>query len=297
MRPGAGVRARALVRLDRREVTPLLRHPRDVNHDDRRMVVEPGTPAPKPMTAQVVLAGVALLFILSLLVTQVASCAAPRSGPIPDVQRPETLALHFGGTDRGGRAVTLAQLDRLRVIPSRPDVPGYRRANFGPGLTEIGSDAAPGAYGGNGCRTRADALRAQATRATYVRKGRCTTEVRTATIADPYTGRSLAYTSARASAVQVDHVRALSDAWDSGAAVWSQSQRAAYANDNLNLIATDGRVNASKSDRGPEAWMPAHKPGACIYATRYVQVSGKYRLPVTVAQRDSLRSTIKGACT
>ena len=273
-----------------------MRHEKRVTDDDRCYDVEPGDLAPAPMRIHFVLAAIALLIVLSLLVTQVASCAAPRSGPIPDVQRPETLALHFGGTDRGGRAVTLAQLDRLRVIPSRPDVPGYRRANFGPGLTEIGSDAAPGAYGGNGCRTRADALRAQAARATYVRKGRCATEVKSATIPDPYTGRSLAYTSVKASAVQVDHVRALSDAWDSGAAVWSQSQRAAYANDNLNLIATDGRLNASKSDKGPEAWMPSHKPGACVYATRYVQVSAKYRLPVTVAQRDSLRSAIRGTC-
>lgn len=279
-------------------MTPPLRHDRDVNHDDRTYTVEPGTPAPKPMTAQVVLAGIALLIILSLLVSQVASCAAPRSGTIPDPQRPETLALHFGGTDRGGRAVTLAQLDRLRVIPSRPDVPGYRRANFGPGLTEIGSDAAPGAYGGNGCRTLDDVRAAQLVNVTAVRKGRCARVPTAGTLRDPYQGgKAINWSNRNAAGVQADHVLALDYLWDLGAGKWGQSKRAMVSNDPLNLVLTEGRVNSSKGSRGPSQWTPSNRAGACFLASRQVQVAAKYGVAIPRADKASLATTIKGACT
>lgn len=275
---------------------PPLRHDRGVNDDNR--VMEPGQPAPGPMRVQVVLAGIALLVILSLLVTQVASCAAPRSGPIPDPQRPETLALHFGGTDRGGRAVTLAQLDRLRVIPSRPDVPGYRRANFGPGLTEVGSDAAPGVYGGNGCRTLDDVRSAQLVNVTTVRKGRCARVPTAGVLRDPYQGgKAINWSSRNASRVQADHVLASDYLWDLGAGKWSQGKRAQVANDPLNLVLTEGRVNASKGSRGPSQWTPSNRAGACFLASRQVQVAAKYGVAIPRADKASLATTIKGACT
>mgnify|MGYP000217839777 CR=1 FL=1 len=58
--------------------------------------------------------------------------------------------------------------------------------------------------------------------------------------------------------VDIDHVVALKEAWDSGAWAWSMSQRQAFANDltdRRTLIAVTDRVNASKSDKDPSNWM------------------------------------------
>lgn len=41
---------------------------------------------------------------------------------------------------------------------------------------------------------------------------------------------------------------ALSDAWQKGAARWSEARRRAFANDPRNLLAVDGRLNAQKGD-------------------------------------------------
>lgn len=274
-----------------------MRHEKRVTDDDRRYDVEPGTPAPGPMRIQVALAALVLLIVLSLLVTQVASCAAPRSGPIPDVQRPETLALHLAGTDRGGRAVTLAQLARLRTVDTRPNTPGYRRSNFGPGLTEVGSDAAPGPWQGNGCRTLDDVRAQQLTSLVTVKKGRCARVPTSGVLADPYQGgKRIVWTSRRASAVQADHVLALDYLWDLGANRWPASKRAAAANDPANLVLTEGRVNASKGSRGPSEWVPSSKPGACFLASRQVQVAAKYGVAIPRADKAALAVTIKGAC-
>lgn len=56
-------------------------------------------------------------------------------------------------------------------------------------------------------------------------------------------------------------------------------------NDPLNLLPVDGPANNAKRDSGPASWLPPYKPVRCSYALRFAQVSLKYELPVTTADK------------
>src|SRR5690606_41195972 len=68
----------------------------------------------------------------------------------------------------------------------------------------------------------------------------------------PYGGATIDFQRGQATstAVQIDHVVALSDAWQKGAQAWDPGKRLAFANDPLNLLAVDGPLNAQKGEIG-----------------------------------------------
>ena len=53
------------------------------------------------------------------------------------------------------------------------------------------------------------------------------------------------------SEAQIDHVVALSNAWQMGADLWTDEMRTEYANDPLNLLVTIASLNRQKSDSTP----------------------------------------------
>jgi hypothetical protein len=71
-----------------------------------------------------------------------------------------------------------------------------------------------------------------------------------------------------------------------GAARWDTDKRVAFANDPLNLVAVDGPTNGSKSDKSIASWLPPNKSVRCSYAMRMAQVSLRYDLPTTPADKD-----------
>ncbi|KAL2070464.1 hypothetical protein VTL71DRAFT_13490 [Oculimacula yallundae] len=106
----------------------------------------------------------------------------------------------------------------------------------------------------------------------------------------PYDGA----TWTAASDVDIDHMVPLSNAWKSGAAAWTTSQRQAFANDltNPQLIAVTDNVNQAKSDSGPEAWKPPLTSYHCTYAKMYTKVKSVYKLTVTSAEKSALTSML-----
>ena len=74
-------------------------------------------------------------------------------------------------------------------------------------------------------------------------------------ITDPYTGQALTFAKARAADVQIDHVVALSDAWQKGAQQWDATKRKAFANDPVELLAVDGPTNMRKGDGDTATWL------------------------------------------
>ena len=137
------------------------------------------------------------------------------------------------------RGTALHALAGLAVKGRAPKT-GYDRRLFGSGWTDTNH---------NSCTTREDILRRDLQPVTVLAgTGGCA--VITGTLADPYTGTTIAFTKGRltSDAVQVDHVVSLSDAWQKGAQQWSPSKRVTFANDFLELLATDGPTNAAKSD-------------------------------------------------
>ena len=105
---------------------------------------------------------------------------------------------------------------------------------------------------------------------------------------DPYGGR--AYTNP--SDIDIDHFVPLANAWRSGAASWTTAKREAFANRPLGLLAVEDNLNASKGDKGPEAWKPPRTAYHCTYATKWVNVKHYWKLSVTSAEKGALSSML-----
>jgi hypothetical protein len=114
--------------------------------------------------------------------------------------------------------------------------------------------------------------------------------VQSGILADPYTGTTINFLrgSATSTAVQIDHVVALSDAWQKGAQQLTTEQRTAFANDPLNLHATDGPTNMKKGDGDAATWLPPNKGFRCEYVARQISVKATYNLWVTQAEHDAM---------
>ncbi len=114
---------------------------------------------------------------------------------------------------------------------------------------------------------------------------------------DPYTGKVINFTRGPTSsqAVQIDHVVAVSDAWQKGAQQLTPQQRYDFYNDSLNLLAVDGPANNNKSDGDAATWLPPNKDYRCRYVARQVAVKVKYTLWVTQAEKNAIKQVL-GTC-
>ena len=117
------------------------------------------------------------------------------------------------------------------------------------------------------------------------------------TLHDPYTGRVIDFAKSHATAVQIDHVVALGDAWQTGAQGWSAAQRLSLANDPLELLAVDGPTNERKGDGDAATWLPPNKSYRCDYVARQIAVKVKYHLWVTAAERAAMQRILAGCPT
>ena len=172
-------------------------------------------------------------------------------------------------------------------LPIRGRAPksGYDRGLFGTAW----NDDVSVADGHNGCDTRNDILRRDLVDVT-LKPGTHGCVVLTGTLHDPYTGSTIAFQRGRGTsrAVQIDHVVALSDAWQKGAQQWDEFKRRNFANDPRNLQATGGPINEQKSDSDAASWLPPNKSYRCTYVSRIVEVKGAYGLWVTQAEHDAI---------
>ena len=114
---------------------------------------------------------------------------------------------------------------------------------------------------------------------------------------DPYTARSIRFVRGptTSDAVQIDHVVALSDAWQKGAQQLSYERRVEFANDPLELLAVDGDANEQKSNGDAATWLPSNKSFRCQYVARQIAIKYKYALWVTAAERDAM-ARVLGTC-
>lgn len=176
----------------------------------------------------------------------------------------------------------LQKLETLQVKGRAPKT-GYSRDEFGPPWTDDVN--VPGGH--NGCDTRDDILRRDLTDLTS--RG-CT--VLSGTLHDPYTDTTIPFHS-----VQIDHVVALQDAWQTGAQQLPMQTRQNFANDPRNLQATDGSTNQGKRDGDAATWLPPNKAYRCTYVARQVDVKALYNLWVTQAEHDKIAELLQGCAT
>lgn len=111
---------------------------------------------------------------------------------------------------------------------------------------------------------------------------------------DPYTGMTIQFSRQQSSAVQIDHVVALSDAWQKGAQQLEREARVQFANDPLNLLAVDGPANQQKGDGDAATWLPENSSFRCEYIARQVSIKQKYTLWVTKAEKQAMAQILSG---
>jgi hypothetical protein len=165
-------------------------------------------------------------------------------------------------------------------IKGRSPKTGYERDQFGSGWATV-----------NGCSTRDIIMYRDMTNVTF--SDECS--IATGTLNDTYTGKAIQFTKADASIIQIDHVVALSDAWQSGAQQLSKETRQQLANDPLELLAVSGKENQTKSDSNAASWLPPNKAFRCQYIARQVAVKQKYSLWVTAPEHEAM-NTILATC-
>ena len=173
-----------------------------------------------------------------------------------------------------------AELAKLEVKGRAPKT-GYSRKQFSDGWGKM-----------SGCSVREVILARDLTETKIDDKCR----VLTGTLRDPYTGRTIKFQRGpeTSSKVQIDHVVALSDAWQKGAQQLPREEREKLANDPLNLLAADGPANQAKGDGDAATWLPPNKPFRCQYIERQVAIKRKYRLWVTNAEKEARGKVLAG---
>lgn len=63
----------------------------------------------------------------------------------------------------------------------------------------------------------------------------------------------------------------------------------------LDVLSVDDGLNASKGDRGPEAWKPPRTVYHCTYAKKWINIKYYWNLSVTSPEKSALKSML-GTC-
>ncbi len=187
-------------------------------------------------------------------------------------------------TNSDGSPAKLAS-EALKTLPVKGRAPqtGYSREQFDADWETVGA-----------CDVRNHILARDMTDVKAVSDKDCT--VTSGTLNDPYTGKAISFKrgAGTSNLVQIDHVVALSNAWQTGAQLLGPEQRRAFANDSLNLLAVDGPINQKKSDGDAATWLPPNKDYRCRYVARQIAVKIKYALWVTQAEQDAIMRVLLG---
>ena len=175
----------------------------------------------------------------------------------------------------------LATLQSIRV--ENENSRGYRRTLF-----KHWEDV-----DGDGCNAREQVLKRDAVGLPQVDPFRCF--VVEADWVSPYDGKA---TSDRTQ-VDIDHVVALKEAWDSGAWRWTEAQRTAYANDTTDsrtLLAVSSSSNRSKGEKDPSNWLPPASGFVCTYVANWISVKARWNLSMDQSEWGRLNNLLSGQC-
>ncbi|MFC7924350.1 HNH endonuclease family protein [Streptomyces cinereoruber] len=168
--------------------------------------------------------------------------------------------------------------DAVGQLPvAEEDRTGYTRESFG--NWTIGLDPA------DGCDTWNEVLLAEAVQEPTVAAG-CKLSG----------GKWISYYDnvevSEAGELDVHHMVPLAEAWDSGASAWGARRRETYANDQgaaSSLVAVTTRVNRSKADQDPAAWVPPLPGAHCRYTGEWTATKLRWGLPVDQTEAEALK--------
>ncbi|WP_203963418.1 HNH endonuclease family protein [Actinocatenispora thailandica] len=162
---------------------------------------------------------------------------------------------------------------------------GYSRDQFGHGWIDTDH---------NGCDTRNDILRRDLS-GVVAKAGTHGCVVAGGVLNDHYTGTTITFHRGEttSTAVEIDHLVALADAWRTGAQDMSTAQREQLANDPIELLAVSGPANESKGDQDASQWLPSNNAFDCTYVADQITIKATYGLWITSAEHDAMASTLR----
>ena len=133
----------------------------------------------------------------------------------------------------------------------------------------------------DGCNLRQRILKRDFGETAVLGKDNCT--VVSGKFYEPYTGTEMEFKekSEISKGIQIDHIVALSDAWQKGAQYKPKEVRFQIATDPLNLIAADAA-----------SWLPKNKSFRCQYVARQIAVKFKYALFITPAEKEAMKTVL-----
>lgn len=178
-------------------------------------------------------------------------------------------------------AVTPSQLLAELTVAADSSVP-YNRDLFAEGID----------VDGDGCNTRREVLQLESLVPVTMPSG-C--DITAGEWFSWYEGA----TQTDPSALEMDHLVALKEAWISGAHAWTDQQRSDYANDldiDATLTVVTGSVNGAKSAYDPAQWLPSYEASRCRYVSDWMTVKYRWNLTVDHAEKLSLQSVIDTYC-
>jgi hypothetical protein len=246
-------------------------------------------------------ASLAAVFTLGLLsgcaeatAPTVDTAASSTSDPKPSQEAPESTNDSAAptqlddGDDRDGDEIragssaigtALAMLEELQVKGRAP------KTGYDGDLFKWRSDTDH-----NGCDTRNDVLRRDLTDIT-LRAGTQGCIVLAGTIADPYKGETYDF-DRNANTLDIDHIVARSNAWQTGAAKFDEETLKEFGNDPLNLLAVSSGLNRQKGDGDAATWLPPNKSYRCEYVARQIAVKHKYDLWVVKPEKAAMERVL-----
>ena len=192
------------------------------------------------------------------------------------------LLLLFPANTQAAPQDALAALNNLEV-KGRAAKTGYARSQF-PHWSDPDR---------NGCDARNDTLKRDLTNITY-KVGTRDCKVIAGQLLDPFSGKVITFSTTKV-VIDIDHVVALSNAWQTGAAYFDKNKRNQIANDPLNLLAVDAKLNRKKGDGDAATWLPPNKAFRCEYVGLQIAVKAKYELWVTAAEKTAMERVLQ-AC-
>lgn len=186
------------------------------------------------------------------------------------------------------RQLAATVLPTLTVTETQEDVPGYTQTSFKywDKQPQLGSKA-----------TTADLIMVRDFDPDTVKS--TDGDVDEGVLKDPYTGLDITYHRGDGSSIDIEHVVARSEAWDSGASTWSAEKRQQFANDPLELMAVSSSGNRAHGEKDAAGWLPSKGSSFgtnasydCKYVARQIAVKAKYGLSVDKAERQAMSSVL-----
>ena len=231
-----------------------------------------------------VLAGVGIWLIVNPASYETAPTEQGSSSDQTDTSQTDTNQTANDQADSGAanqtdQTLATTLLEKLEIKGRAPKT-GYKRTEFYDGWPNI-----------NGCSLRQIIIKREV--GDSAKLDGC--DVISGEFTEPYTGKIFTATTKAdfSKGIQIDHIVALSDAWQKGAQYKTREERYNLATDPLNLIAADASANQQKSDGDAATWLPPNKSFRCQYVARQISVKFKYGLWVTQAEHDAIAKVLE----